>query len=129
MEDSTSKGFWGGVKKFFDLNPTLVRGVIVAVAAVLATFLGREFISDTQIEAVVQFFIAISALISALWTRNKVIAENKVIAWKPDPEGDIVAAGPATIEASNELQVDALAEAASHSLLQGEVRAELKELS
>lgn len=119
-----SKVKWSqGLRKFIDLNPTLVRGTLVSIAAISASILNKEVIQDDLIEALVGGFIAISALISALWSRPAVIAEKKVIAWKLDPDantnGNIVP-GPAV--ATTELEFEEVAVAANESLGQKEVR-------
>lgn len=111
-----SRSFGDSVKRFFDLNPTLVRGILVSVAAVLAQVLNRTIISDDMVQAIVDLFTAVAALVTALWARGVVIAEKKVVAWTPDPENGIVMPGKA---ATSETE---LADAAVLSMNQKEAR-------
>ena len=116
VEQPVEKDQSEGLRRFFEMNPTLVRGLLVSVAALLASIFGRILISNELIEAIVQTFIAISGLVTALWARNQVIAEKKVVAWKPDPDANVVMPGPAATDA------DLLGDSAALSMTQAEVR-------
>lgn len=113
------------LKKFVELNPVLVRGVLVAVAALLAQIVGNTVIEEELINTIIDTITALAALITALWARGKVIAENKVIAWKVDPTGpDTIVPGPVTIQ--NDTELHTVYDAAVVSLHQDEARASLK---
>lgn len=71
--------FW----RLVNLNPAIWRGIIVSVLAVLAT-LGL-IVSDNTSEAIVTAVFAVIALIQAISTHGAVTANQKVIAYKPDP--------------------------------------------
>lgn len=123
-----SKVKWSqGLRKFIDLNPTLVRGTLVSIAAISASVLNKEVIQDDLIEALVGGFIAISALISALWSRPAVIAEKKVLVWQTDPDDtSTISPGPLSISGvygpdSSEIAAQVV-DAAMESLTQKEVR-------
>lgn len=92
------------IRKIIALNPVLIRGVLVAVAAVLAQVLGHTVIEEKLIDTIIDAFTAITALVTALWARGVVIAENKVVAWQPDPAVDFVVPGPATTDNVHQLQ-------------------------
>lgn len=119
MEPATPKASW--IKRMLELNPVLIRGVLVSVASLLAVVVGNTVISDDLIQGILGSFIAITALITALWSRGKVIAENKVVAWIPNPlnSSSPVSPGPATVP---EGQESALVTSADVSMNQTDVR-------
>lgn len=120
-ENTETKVSW--LTRIVQLNPVLIRGVLVSVAALLAAILGRTVIDNDLIDAIIDGFVAITGLVAALWARGKVIAENKVIAWNPNPlETDDIKPGLAVVT-DIESRIDDLGEAASHSVGQGDVRA------
>lgn len=116
-----------GLRKFIELNPVLIRGVLVSVAALAANIVGREVINDATIEAIISTLTAISALVAALWVRPKVIAESKVLVWQTDPEdASTISPGPLTISGvygpdSSEIAAQVV-DAAMESSTQKEVR-------
>lgn len=111
-----------GIAKFIQMNPVLIRGIVTTFAAVAATVLGHVFISDEAITTIVDGMVAVSGLVAALWSRGKVIAENKVIAWNPDPSlNEEIVAGLATVTDVSK-RVDELIKAASVSQSQTEYR-------
>lgn len=82
--ESKSPNAW---QRILVLNPALVRGLLVSLAAILATVLGHTVISDDLITAIIDGFVAVSALVGAVWTRGAVTPNDKVVAYKPDPLG------------------------------------------
>lgn len=97
-------GFWW---RLVHLDPAVYRGFIVATAALLVG-LGLTFGADLP-ENLVVFIGAIFALAQGLWTRGAVVANDKVLAYLPDPVNmpNAVAAGVAITGASNEKIVEA----------------------
>lgn len=73
-------GFWW---KLVHLNPTLYRGLLVAVAGVLA-YLGIGFTVGFQ-DSIFALIVSAVAIIQALWTKGAVTANKKVVVFKPDP--------------------------------------------
>jgi hypothetical protein len=88
MESTDKNSNLNAWQRVMLLNPALVRGLVVAIAAILATVLGRTVIDSALIDSIVIFFASISALVSALWTRGAVTPNDKVVAYKPDPLND-----------------------------------------
>lgn len=82
--ESKSPNAW---QRILVLNPALIRGLLVSLAAILATILGHTVISDDLITAIIDSFVAVSALVGAVWTRGAVTPNDKVVAYKPDPLG------------------------------------------
>lgn len=85
-------GFWW---KIVHLEPAVYKGIIVSVVGILATF--GLIISDQNSGAAYTAIAAVVALIQAVWTRNSVTANSKVLAYKPNPvdEPTVVTAGQA----------------------------------
>lgn len=73
-------GFWW---KLVHLNPTLYRGLLIAIAGVLA-YLGIGFTVGFQ-DSIFTLVISVVAIIQALWTKGSVTANQKVVVYKPDP--------------------------------------------
>jgi hypothetical protein len=73
-------GFWW---KLVHLNPTLYRGLIIAIAGVLA-YLGIGFAVGFQ-DSIFTLVISVVAIVQALWTKSAVTANQKVVVYKPDP--------------------------------------------
>ena len=84
--------FWW---KLVHLNPALLRGLVIALFAVLAGV--GLIVSDQMQNSIIAFIGALFALIQALWTHGAVTANAKVVAYKPDPvaKPSVVAAGDA----------------------------------
>lgn len=113
------------LKKFIELNPVLIRGLLVTIAALLARFGVNTVLDNETVELIIDLFVAVSALITALWARDKVIAENKVIAWKLDPaDSNTIVAGPATVR--NDFEMEQVYQAAQISKFQGEARSDFR---
>lgn len=88
----TSPGFW---YKLVHMEPALLRGLIMAVFAFLASV--GIVASDTLPDALIGVTLALLALIQALWTRGVVVAEDKVVAYVEKPwSGEQLRAGKAT---------------------------------
>lgn len=87
------------VKRIVQLDPALLRGLIVAAALLLASF-GVVISNNTQ-TAILGFIAAIIALLQGLWTRNAVTPNAKVAVVIPDPINapHIVAPGSAVTTA------------------------------
>jgi hypothetical protein len=84
------------IKRFFQLQPALVRGAIVAASGLIALVLGHTVIDTGGVDVILNAYTAISALVGALWIRPAVTPHVKVVAYKPDPfQSTEVATGPA----------------------------------
>ena len=104
--------FW----KIVNLDPALLRGIIVAVVALLASV--GVMVSDDIPEAVIGVFVAAAAIIQATWTRGAVTPNAKVAVRVPDPVNapDRIEAGPAVVETDEVLLQSA--DPATHNLIQ-----------
>lgn len=100
-----NKGFW---YKLVHLDPALWRALVVATVALLAS-IGIK-VSDQIPDNLILFVLAVMGIIQALWTRNGVTPNAKVLAYLPKPiEGpNIVAAGEATTNAPDSKVLDAV---------------------
>lgn len=100
-------GFWW---KLVHLNPTLWRGLIIAVVSLLAA-VGITVASGLQ-DATFAFIVAVVAVVQALWTKPAVTANKKVVVYKPDPveSPNVLASGEAMSQ-----DVDAVAGVAGSS--------------
>ena len=101
--------FWW---RLLHLDPVLFRTGVVSVVALLAS-LGIAIapgIPDSLITAVA----AVAALVSALWSRDGVTPNDKVVVYQPDPVGQPSALlpGAATPRASTDNQIVTAARAA-----------------
>ncbi len=74
-----SQGFW---YKLVHLEPALVRGLVMAVFAFLASV--GILVSDAVPDNLVGVVLALFAIIQALWTRQVVVPEERVVVWKDD---------------------------------------------
>lgn len=94
----------------------------MTLANFLAALLAREVIDLEIIDTFVEFYIALSSLIVALWARGKVISENKVVAWVPDPldHPEVLAPGPVSVTSE---QTNDLIDVSELSATQAEFRA------
>lgn len=81
--------------KFIHLNPAILRGVIIALFAVLAA--GGLIVNGKLQDSIIAFIGAAFALIQAIWTHGAVTPNQKVVAYKPDPinKPTVVASGDA----------------------------------
>lgn len=68
--------------RFVTLNPALVRGLIMAVFAFIASI--GIIVSDSVPDNLIGLVLALSAIIQALWTRQAVVPEAKVVVWKDE---------------------------------------------
>lgn len=86
--------FWW---KLVNLNPALLRGLVIGTGALLATF--GLVLGDEKQGAIITAVTAILAVVQALWTRRAVTPNIKVVVYKPDPVAlpDVVAPGPAVM--------------------------------
>lgn len=85
-------GFWW---KLVHLNPALYRGLLIAVAGVLA-YLGIGFAVGFQ-DSIFALIVSAVAIVQALWTHPAVTANKKVVVYKPDPveSPNVLASGEA----------------------------------
>jgi hypothetical protein len=104
-----SNTFWW---RLLHLDPVLFRTVAVTLVALLASLgiLVTPAISDNLVAVV----MAVSALAGALWARDGVTPNDKVVVYKPDPVGQPSALlpGAATAEASSDNAIVTAARAA-----------------
>lgn len=68
--------------KIVHLEPALWRGLIVAVFTMLASF--GILVSDDVPDNLISLVLALAAIIQALWTRQAVVPEDKVVVWKDE---------------------------------------------
>lgn len=84
------------LKQLFQLQPAVVRGLLVAVTGVIAQVLGKTVIDNDSIEVILNAYTALSALVGAFWIRPSVTPHLKVVSFKPDPfASPTVMSGPA----------------------------------
>lgn len=74
----------GWLRRTVEADPVLVRGALVSVLGLGATIANHQF-AEGQVESVVTGVISILAMVSALWSRGKVIPESKVVTYMPSP--------------------------------------------
>ena len=72
--------FWW---RFANLNPAIYKGLIVAVFAVLAS-VGIAVSPDIP-DQLIGLIVAITAMLQALWTRESVTPNAKVVSYLDDP--------------------------------------------
>lgn len=100
------------LNKFTTLEPALLRGILVTLAAIVAKTFGVTVVDNETIDLIIDLFVMVSSLITALWARTVVFPQAKVIAFKRNPfSRDTISAGPATIDVYDENEVNALVEA------------------
>ena len=97
-------------QRFVRLEPALLRGILVAVVALVAQVVGYT-IEDELVDSLIDLFTAFSAIVAALAIRPAVTANAKVVVWDNTPltEGTDLRSGEAT--------VDAVSDAAQEELL------------
>lgn len=98
MPNEPKPSFWW---KLVNLNPALLRGLVMAVVMVLGT--AGILVSPDLADGLIGAWVAVAAVVQALWTRNGVTANAKVVVIAPDPVNapDTVAPGEAVTEASS----------------------------
>lgn len=111
------------IVKFLQLNPLLVRGLIATTASLVALILGHAVADSEIVNTITELVLALSGIIVAFWARGKVISENKVIAWNPDPiDTEQIVSGLETVK-NVESRINELVGAAVKSESQSEIRA------
>lgn len=70
--------------KLVHMEPALWRGFIVAIFAVLASL--GILVSDDVPNNLIALVLALTAIIQALWTRQAVVPEAKVVVWKDEAQ-------------------------------------------
>jgi hypothetical protein len=75
------------VERFFKLEPALVRGILVAIAGLVAQILGRTVIDNDTIDLLIDLFTGLSAVLATIWTRGAVTANAKVVVANENPLG------------------------------------------
>lgn len=102
MSDTT---IWGRLKKgiinFFSLDPIILRGVLVGIAAIAAQVLNNTVNFDSWVEKLIQLFIALSALVSALWIKPNATPNRNVLAIQTD--AGAILPGEAVVEDESKL--------------------------
>lgn len=96
--------FWW---KLVHLDPAIFRGLIMAVVLVLGSV--GIFVSDELANNLVIAWVAIMAVVQALWTKRGVTPNAKVVVQAPDPVNapGTVAPGEAVTDASAEEIIEA----------------------
>ncbi len=94
MTDSTATTgdkatFGDGVKKFFQTEPALIRGFLIALTAILAKIVNVEWLNNDTVDMVVNLYVSIAALVAVWWTRGVVTPVSKVLAFKSN-SGEIL---------------------------------------
>lgn len=112
MSDSsdvtTTETFGDRVKKFFQMEPALFRGLLVALALIVAQALKGAVDLMPWVDLLVNLFTALGAVLAAWWTRGVVVPSAKVLAFK-QPSGEIV---PGQAVATTPSEVEATIDAA-----------------
>lgn len=72
-------------QRLSDLDPAVLRGFLVALAAVLFQVFNKTVITDDDVNSAVDFFTAAMAIIAGFLIRPAVTPNAKVVAYLPDP--------------------------------------------
>lgn len=93
----------GVLWRIVHLNPSLFRGAVVAVVALLVSL--GIVIAPAVPDQLVTAVVAVAALVQGFWTRDGVTPNDKVLAYAPDPleRPGYVLAGDATTRASDKM--------------------------
>lgn len=96
MASEPQDSFWW---KLVHLDPAIFRGLVMAAVLVLGSV--GIFVSDELANNLVIAWVAIMAVVQALWTRRAVTANARVAVAVPDPVNapDVVAPGEAATDA------------------------------
>lgn len=98
-------GWTQQLQRLIQLQPAVVRGLLVAVTGVIAQILGHSVVSDGTIDSILDAYTSISALVSAFWIRGVVTPHLKVVSFKPDPfASDLECPGPACEDTQHDLE-------------------------
>lgn len=81
MQGNNTPSIW---YKLVHMEPALWRGLIMAVFTMLASF--GILVSDDVPNNLIALVLALAAIIQALWTRQAVVPEEKVVVWKDDKQ-------------------------------------------
>lgn len=93
--------------RFTNLQPAVYKGVVVGLVGLLAA-LGVVISPDIP-DQVILFTTALMAMIQALWTKESVTPNAKVLAYLDDPSRPrSITAGEATTTASDAAIIDAV---------------------
>lgn len=89
------------------LDPALLRGGVVAVVALLGVL--GVLVTPGLPDVVLVLWVALAAIVQALWTRPAVTANARVLVAVPDPvnEPHVVVAGEAVTTAGGTAIIDA----------------------
>jgi len=110
MAEHTKPGetWW---QRILTLEPAVLRGFLLSLAAMLALVTGHTVIDDDAITVVLDAFAGLTALVSAFWTRGAVVPVAKVVSYLPDPgaQPSDLRPGPAVVpeDVSDGIVVDA----------------------
>lgn len=66
-------------QKLLKLEPAMVRAALVALSGILALILGNTVFDETAVNAILEFYTSVSALVAAFFIRPAVTANAKVI--------------------------------------------------
>jgi hypothetical protein len=96
----------GFLERLTSLNPAVVRGVVVAVVALIVLITGKA-IDDSTVDVIANVILLLLPIVAGLFIRPAVTANAKVIALKPDPVGapNVIAPGEATVTPEQAAQV------------------------
>lgn len=83
MANEGSNASPGMLYRFTHLEPSVYRGVVVAIFGVLASM--GVVVSDSIPDQLVVLVLAILPLIQAVWTKASVVPKDKVVAYIEDP--------------------------------------------
>lgn len=102
-KDSRDSFWW----RLVHLDPAVYRGIIMAVVLLLVSV--GIAVSDNIPNAVIGVVAAVFALVQAMWTKNAVVPNDKVVSYLPDPVNapGVVYAGAAVTTASDDAVLDA----------------------
>lgn len=88
--------FW---QRLAALEPAVVRGIVVAIVALVGLVTGK-IIGDDTVDTIVDILLILLPIVTGFFIKSAVTPNAKVIAFKPDPveNPDIIHPGEATIE-------------------------------
>lgn len=66
-------------QRLLKLDPAIFRGILVAVAALLLQVVGHTVVDDSVIDAIIDIFTGVSAIVAAVTIRPAVTPNAKVV--------------------------------------------------
>lgn len=92
------------LQRFFELEPALLRGILLALVAIVAQVIRSEVDLQNWVDLIINLYTAISAFLATWWTRTVVIPTSKVLAFKS--ASGAIKSGDATIDPTDQAAVE-----------------------